>query len=82
MKQVAIPESDAAVNALLDRAREEELLVRAADGAGFLVRVLDDFDEEIIRTRENPALMALLDERFRQAERIPWEEVKRQLDLK
>jgi hypothetical protein len=41
----------------------------------------DDFAQEIVRTRQNAKLMAFLDERARQSQTIPLDEVKRQLGL-
>jgi mRNA-degrading endonuclease RelE of RelBE toxin-antitoxin system len=43
--------------------------------------VKGDFDEEIARTRQNAKLMALLDERAKQSQTVPLDEVKRQLGL-
>jgi hypothetical protein len=42
---------------------------------------LADFDAELARTRQNAELMALLDERARQTQTVPLDEVKRQLGL-
>lgn len=81
MKTVAIPPQAAEVNALLEQAREEDLLVRTADGSEFVLTVVDEFDHEIARTRQNAKLMALLDERAKQTQTVPLDEVKRQLGL-
>ena len=81
MKTVAVPPQAAEINALLDQARDDELLVRTADGSEFLLSAVDDFDQEIARTRQNAKLMALLDERAKQSKTIPLDEVKRQLGL-
>lgn len=81
MKTVAVPPQAAEIYALLDQAREDELLVRTADGSEFLLSAVDDFDQEIARTRQNAKLMALLDERAKQSKTIPLDEVKRQLGL-
>jgi hypothetical protein len=81
MKTVMIPLQAAEVNALLEQARQEDLLVRSADGTEFLVTAIDDFDEELARTRQNATLMALLDERAKQTQTVPLDEVKRQLGL-
>jgi len=43
---------------------------------------LDDSDEELVRTRRNEKLMALLDERDKQTKTIPLEVVKQYLGLK
>ena len=81
MKTVSVPPQAAEVNALLEQARQEDLLVRTADGTQFMVTAVDDFDEEIARTRRSAKLMALLDERAKQAKTIPLDDVKRQLGL-
>jgi hypothetical protein len=81
MKTVTIPPQAAEVNALLEQARDEDLLVRAADGTEFMVTAVEDFDHEIARTRQNAKLMALLDERAKQTQTVPLDEVKRQLGL-
>jgi hypothetical protein len=56
-------------------------LVRAADGAEFMLSAIEDFDEELARTRQNTKLTALLDTRGKQTQTLPLEEVKRQLGL-
>lgn len=81
MKTVSIPPQATDVNALLEQAREEDLLVRAADGTEFMVTVVDEFDEELARTRQNAKLMAMLEARAKQAKTVPLPEVKRQLGL-
>jgi hypothetical protein len=81
MKTVTVPRQSTEINALLDQARDHDLIIRCADGSEFMLVALDVFDLEIARTRQNAKLMALLDERARQAETIPLEEVKRELGL-
>lgn len=79
MKTVTIPEGSREIRALLDQARDEDVIVRLSDGSEFIVSAVDDFDHEIVRTRRNEKLMALLDERAGQTRTIPLDEVKRQL---
>lgn len=81
MKTVKISSASAEIRALLEQARDEDVIVRMADGSEFLLSAIDDFDHEIVRTRRNEKLMTLLDERGRQIQTIPLEEVKRQLGL-
>ena len=81
MKTVLVPPQAAEVHALLEQARDDELLVRTADGLEFLLTAVDEFDWEIARTRQNARLMALLDERAKQSKTVPLDEVKRQLGL-
>jgi hypothetical protein len=66
---------------LLDQARNEDLIVRLADGSEFILVAIDDFDQEISRTRNNPKVMALLQARARQTATIPLNEVKTRLGL-
>ena len=81
MKTVDIPPQATEVNALLQQARDDDILVRMSDGTEFMVTVVDEFDEEVWRTRQNAKLMALLDERAQQEKTVPLADVKRQLDL-
>ncbi len=81
MKTVTIPPQAAEVSALLEQARDEDLLVQTADGSEFVVTVVDDVDQEIARTRQNAKLMVLLEERAKQTRTVSLEEVKRQLGL-
>ena len=81
MRTIDLPQTPPDVAKLLDQAREDDLIVRLADGSEFLLVAVDDFDREIARGRANPRLMALLDERARQTETVPLEEVRRRLGL-
>jgi hypothetical protein len=81
MKTITVPAQSSEINALLDQARHEEVIVRTADGSEFMLVAIEEFDEEIARTRKNPRLMALLDERARQTETIAIEDVRRELGL-
>jgi hypothetical protein len=81
MKTVTITESSTEIKALLEQAREEDVIVRLEDGREFLLSAVDEFDHEITRTRQNERLMAFLDARAKQPLTIPLDEVKRQLGL-
>lgn len=81
MKTVTITGGSAEVRALLEQARDEDLIVRMDDGTEFMLSAIDDFDHEIAQTRRNEKLMALLDQRAGQTRTIPLEEVKKQLGL-
>lgn len=81
MKTIELPDLSPGVAELLDQARDEDLVVRLADGSEFLLVAVDDLDREILKARENPRLMALLDDRLRQTTTIPLDEVKRRLGL-
>lgn len=81
MKTITIPPQATEVNSLLDQARAEDIVLRAADGTEFIVSVVEDFDHELARTRQNAKLMAMLDERAKQTQTVPLDEVKRQIGL-
>jgi hypothetical protein len=66
---------------LLDQARNEDLIVRLADGSEFILVAIDDFEQEVARTRNNPKVMALLQARARQTATVPLNEVKTRLGL-
>jgi hypothetical protein len=79
MKTINVPEDAVEINALLDQARCDDLVLRTADGTQFLL--VEDFEDEVRRTRNNEELMALLDERRREAATISLEEIKQELGL-
>jgi hypothetical protein len=69
------------VNTLLEQAREEDLLVRLADGSEFMVVAVDDFDRELAHTRCNEKLLVLLEGRAKQARTVLLHQVKKELGL-
>ena len=84
MKTVTISPQSAELSALLDQAKDDDLLVKAPDGSEFVLSAVDDFAYEVARTRQNAQLMAFLDDRAKRAKvspGIPLEEVERQLGL-
>lgn len=81
MKVVNVSLPDPHFQAVLDQARAEDIIVQLGDGSEFLLTAIDDFDREIAATRKNEKLMAFLDRRAAQTERVPLEEVKRRLGL-
>jgi hypothetical protein len=81
MKSIDVPKISTEVAQLLDQARLDDLVVRLPDGSEFLLIALDEFDQEIAKSRANPRLMAMLDARAAQSSTIPLDEVKRRLQL-
>ena len=81
MRIVSISRRSKALNALLEPACSEDLILQDADGAQFLLRMLDDFAQEVAATRRNEKLRAYLEECAGETELIPLNEVKRQLGL-
>lgn len=81
MKTIMISENSAEIRALLEQARDQDVVVQLADGTEFILSMIDDFDIEIAQTRRNEKLMALLNERAKPTQTIPLGEIKRQLGL-
>ena len=81
MKTVTVSKRSRAVNALLDQAREQDVLVRADDGTQFVIRAIGEFGREIEAQRRNKKLMAFLDKCTRETEWTPLAEVERELGL-
>lgn len=78
---IHVPGRSKAIQALLAKARKNDVIVKATDGAEFLLTAIDDFDREIAATRRNKKLMAYLDTCASETELIPLAKVKRQLGL-
>ena len=81
MKTIELKKASAEVVQLLDSARDEDVLVRMADGTEFLLVSVDDFDRELAATRANAKLMQFLDQRAKSTPAIPLDQAKRQLGL-
>jgi hypothetical protein len=81
VKTVTIPPDAAAVQALLNEARHEDVLVRLADGTEFVLSAVEDFDHELARTRQHEKLLAFLEERGKQPATKSLAEVKGELGL-
>ncbi len=81
MKTITVSKHARSIVDLLQQAHTENLILKSPDGVEFILAEIDDFDREIALTRQNTALMELLDLRARQRHTIPLEEVKRQLGI-
>ena len=81
MKTIKISRQARTLNALLQRARRENVILRAADGNEFILAEIDDFSREIELTRRNKQLMKLLASRARKKATISLEEAKQQLEV-
>ncbi|OFV96583.1 MAG: hypothetical protein A3H28_16070 [Acidobacteria bacterium RIFCSPLOWO2_02_FULL_61_28] len=81
MKTIQVSRQARTLNALLQRARRENVILRAADGNEFILAEIDDFSREIELTRQNKQLMKLLASRARKKATISLEEAKQELDI-
>jgi hypothetical protein len=81
MKTINISNSAQEIINLLQKAKQEELLIKLTDGSEFILTAIDDFDREIALTRHNKKLMDFLSERAKESETISLEEIERELGL-
>lgn len=81
MKTITVEHPATDFLALLDQARTEDIIVRLADGSEFILAAIDTFEDEIVQTRKNAALMALLAERAQEPATIALEDLKIELGL-
>jgi hypothetical protein len=81
MKTINLPHASEDVARLLDEARQEDIVVQLPDGSEFILIAIDDFDQEIAKSRANPRLMALLEARAAQTTTVSLDEAKRRLNL-
>lgn len=81
MKTVTISPRARSVRALLIQATQDNLILRSPDGREFILAEIDDFDREVELTRQNKALLKLLDARSNPKKRISLVEARRQLGL-
>ncbi|MEK7249102.1 MAG: hypothetical protein AAB209_01635 [Bacteroidota bacterium] len=82
MKAVTIPKRAKSVHKLLERAKKGNLIVRSSEGDEFIIAELDDFDREVELTRQNRALMRMLERRARKQAVASLQEVKTRYGLK
>ena len=81
MKTVSISRRAKSVNALLKRARRENIILRSPEGEEFVLAEVDDFNREIELARQNRPLMKFLEARARQSETVSLEKTKTLLGL-
>ena len=81
MKTVVVSKKARSANALLEEAKNQNLIVRAADGTEFILAEIDDFNREIELTRQNKKLMKLLDSRAKQTEMVSLDDARKLLGL-
>ncbi len=79
MTTIIISKQAKTLNALLKRARNENIILRSAEGDEFILAKIRDFDREIELTRQNKRLMKFLDYRSKREATISLKEARRQL---
>jgi hypothetical protein len=80
VKAVKLDEERLDLDAVIDLARKEPVLLVAADGKEFLLAEADDFDREVETLRGSQAFQQFLDERLQSTRRVPLEEIEADID--
>ena len=81
MKTIEVEHAAITLPELLRLASEDNVVLRAADGKEFLVAEMDDFSQEVALVREQPELMAFLQQPSRSSKRLSLSEVRAKLGL-
>ena len=71
MKTIEVGHAAITLPELLRLASEDNVVLRAADGKEFLVAEMDDFSQEVVLVREQPELMAFLQQPSRSSNQLP-----------
>jgi len=82
VKTIDLGTANLTLKKLLQLAGEENVVLRTADGRTFVLAEIDDFADEVVRVAQNRSLMALLDERSKEAPAHSLDEVRKQLKAK
>lgn len=81
MKTINISNFDEQTISLIEEAKQEDLLLKLGDGSKFIVSLVDDFDLEVAKTRQNQRLMDFLKECSQEEATISLKDVKQELGL-
>jgi len=79
MKTIDVGTSGPSLQELLQLAGEENLILRAPGGKEFLLAQVDDFSLEVALVRQQPELMALLDQRSHASHTLTLDEGRERL---
>lgn len=81
MKTIKVTENSLNLEAILNLASKENILLETPEGREFVLAEIDNFDREVELTRQNQELMNFLDERSREQMTLTLNQVRQQLGL-
>jgi hypothetical protein len=81
MKTIEIAGNTIDIQELLRLASDNNLILRTEDGKEFLLAEVDDFEQEVALVRQQPELMAFLEERSKPDTTYTLDQVKEMLGL-
>ncbi|MBM3302053.1 MAG: hypothetical protein FJY85_19145 [Deltaproteobacteria bacterium] len=80
MKSVDLRRENVDLPQLLHLAKEGSVLLVTEDGREFILAEADHFDAEVEALRKSARFQSFLDRRMSQKERVPIEEIEKDLD--
>ena len=80
MKTVNLEKEKLDLKELINLARKEPILLITSDGEEFCIAEADDFEREVEALRGSQAFQKFLDERSSCTQRIPLEEIEKELE--
>lgn len=80
MKTINLEKEKPDLEAVINLARQEPVLLLTSDGKEFFVSEVDNFDKEVETLRQSRAFQRFLDERSGHKHTIPLEEIEREID--
>ena len=81
MKTIKVTENSLNLEAILNLASKENILLETLEGREFVLAEIENFDREVELTRQNQELMNFLDERSREQKTLTLNQVRQQLGL-
>lgn len=81
MKAIDLSTKAASLPELLRLAGRQDIVVRTSSGREFLITEIDEFDEEVARTRRNRRLTRFLNERSKAGRTYSLDQVKSRLGI-
>lgn len=81
MKTIKVTENALNLEAVLNLASKENVLLETLDGREFVLAEIDNFDREVELTRQNQELMKFLNERSKEQKTLTLNQVRQQLGL-
>ena len=81
MKTIKVTENLLNLEAILNLASEENILLETLEGREFVLAEIDNFDREVELIRQNQEFMNFLDERSREQKTLTLNQVRQQLGL-
>ena len=81
MKTIKVTENSLNLEAILNLASKENILLETPEGREFVLAEIENFDREVELTRQNQELMNFLDERSREQKTLTLNQVRQRLGL-